>query len=99
SVLADDPGESVAWQVFDPLWSYADRFIDGDQRRDIGYTALRRGARSAAARLLSHPGTAVDPAAYIQLAGLFYQNAEWADARHWWQQAAATGQDDMAPEA
>jgi hypothetical protein len=37
-VLADDLGEAVAWPVFDALWSYADRFFDEDQRRDIGFT-------------------------------------------------------------
>ena len=46
AVLADDPGEAVAWPVSDALWSYADRFCDGDQRRDVGYTALSRGART-----------------------------------------------------
>jgi TPR repeat protein len=99
AVLADDPGEAVAWRVSDALWSYADSFFDGDQRRDIGYTALDRGARSAAARLFSHTDSTVDPAAYTQLADLFYQNAEWPDTRLWFQQAIATSHTEAAPAA
>jgi hypothetical protein len=99
SALADGPREVVAWRVFDALWSYADRFLDGDQRRDIGYIALRRGARNAAARLLSHTDSAIDPAAYNQIALLFYQGAEWADDRRWLQQAIATGHANQAPMA
>jgi tetratricopeptide (TPR) repeat protein len=99
AVLADDPGEAVAWPVSDALWSYADRFFDGDQRRDIGYTALSQSARHAAARLLSHTDTTIDPAAYNQLAVLFYRSAEWRNARHWYQQAIAAGHTDSAPRA
>jgi TPR repeat protein len=82
-----------------PGRSYADRFFDGDQRRDIGYAALSREARNAASALLSHTDTTIGPRAYNQLAVLFYRNAEWADARHWYQQATATGHTDSAPAA
>jgi hypothetical protein len=99
AALADDPGEDVAWPVSDTLWAYADRFFDGDQRRDIGYTALSQGARRAAARLLSHTDATADPAAYNQLASLFTQNNEQADARHWYRQAISTGHADQAPMA
>jgi hypothetical protein len=68
-VLADDPGEDGSWPVSDVLWSYAERYFDGDQRRDIGYSALARSARRAAARLLSH--TTADPAVSMQLAAMF----------------------------
>jgi TPR repeat protein len=99
AVLADDPTEAVAWTVGDALWSYADRFFDGDQRRDVGYTALRRDARHAAARLLNHTDTTIIPAACNKLAFLFYQGSEWSDADHWWRRAAATGHTDLAPGA
>ena len=62
-VIADDPGEDLSWPVSDVLWSYADNYFRGDQRRDIGYSALARGARHAAARLLSHSDTTVAPTA------------------------------------
>ena len=99
TVIADDPGEDVSWPVSDVLWSYVDHYFDGDQRRDIGYSALGRGASHAAARLLSHTDTTVDPAAHGQLALLFYQRAEWADSRHWLQQAVSTGHADSSPRA
>jgi Tfp pilus assembly protein PilF len=99
AVIADDPGEDVSWPVSDILWSYADRFFSGDQRRDIGYTALARGARHAAARLLSHTGTAIAAEAYNLLAALFYEQAEWAASRDWWQRAVAAGDPDQTPVA
>ena len=99
AVIADDPGENVSWPVSDVLWTYANRYFRGDQRRDIGYSALTRGARHAAARLLSHTDTTAKPEAYDQLAVMFYQHAEWADSRHWSQQAASTGHPDQAPKA
>lgn len=99
AVIADNPVDDVSWPVSDVLWSYADHYFDGDQRRDIGYSALTSGARHAAARLLSHTDTTTDPAAYNQLAFLFHRSAEWADARHSWQQAIATGHIDSAPTA
>jgi Tfp pilus assembly protein PilF len=98
-VIADDPGEDVSWSVSDALWSYANRYFDGDQHRDIGYSALARGARHAAAHLLSHTDTTVDPVAYGQLADLFREHAEWADSRHWYLQAINTGHPDQAPKA
>ncbi|MDQ2815555.1 MAG: hypothetical protein M3Z75_27840 [Actinomycetota bacterium] len=67
AVIADDPDEAVSWPVADPLWSYADRYLQGDQRRDIGYSALVRGACHAAASILSHTDTTIDPAAYSQI--------------------------------
>ena len=99
AVIADDPGEEVSWPISDVLWSYADRYFSGDQRRNIGYSALTRGARHAAARLLSHTDTTLDPEAYSQLAVLFYDHAEWASSRYWWQQAIAAGHPDQAPRA
>jgi Tfp pilus assembly protein PilF len=98
-VIADAPGEDVSWPVSDVLWSYTDRYFRGDQRRDIGYSALARNAHHAAARLLSHTDTTIDSEAYGQLAGLFYRQAEWAASRHWWQQTVSTGHPDRAPEA
>ena len=99
AVIADDLDEDVSWPVFDALWSYSDRFFDGDQRRDIGYTALARGARHAAARLLSHADTAIAADAYGQLARLFFEHAEWAASRDWWKQALSTAHPDEAPRA
>ena len=99
AVIADDPSEDISWSVSDVLWSYADHYFRGDQRRDIGYTALARSAYQAAARLLSHTDTVVDPAAFNQLALLFYVNAEWASGRHWYQRAIATGNAEAAAPA
>jgi Tfp pilus assembly protein PilF len=69
-------------------------YLDGEQRRDVGYCALARGARHAAARLLDHDEIAVDPDAYGQLGLLFYANAEWADSRKWWQKAVSADHGD-----
>ena len=99
AVIADNPEEDVSWPVSDVLWSYADDYFDGDQRRDIGYSALARGARHAAARLLDHTDTTGDPAAYNLLADLFQEHGEWADGRRWYQQAFSTGHPEQAPEA
>jgi tetratricopeptide (TPR) repeat protein len=99
AVLADDPGETASWPVSHVLWSYADRFFGGNERRDIGYTALHRGARHAAARMLSHTDSTIAPCAYNQIAALFYQHAEWADSRKWWQKAVSSGHPEEAPRA
>jgi TolA-binding protein len=99
TVIADDPHEEVSWPVSDVLWSYADNYFRGDQRRDIGYSALAQGARHAAARLLSHSDTKVAPDAYGQIAELFYAYAEWANSRDWWQRTISTGHPDQAPKA
>jgi Tfp pilus assembly protein PilF len=96
AVIADDPGEEVSWPVSDVLWDYADRSFDGTQRRDIGYTALSRGARHAAARLISHPDAPPSPEACHRLGHLFSEHADWDDSRYWWQQAAAAGHHDDA---
>lgn len=87
AVIADNPDEDASWPVSNVLWTYADTYLDGEKRRDVGYCALTRGARHAAARLLDHDDTTVDPDAYGQLGLLFYGNAEWADSRKWWQKA------------
>jgi tetratricopeptide (TPR) repeat protein len=94
AVIADDPGEDASWPVSNVLWTYADTYLDGEQRRDVGYCALARGARHAAARLLDHDDIAVDPDAYGQLGLLFYANAEWADSRKWWQKAVSADHGD-----
>ncbi len=99
AAIADDPAEDANWPVSGVLWSYADRLFDGGQRRDVGYTALARGAYHDAARLLSHDDAATDPAACNQAAFLFYEHAEWEASRDWWQKAIATGDPDRAPEA
>ena len=99
AVIADDPEEDAGWPVADALWSYADQYLRGDQRRDIGYSALARGACQAAARLLSHADTTVDPGAYGQIALLFYERGEWVSSRDWWRRAINTGDPDQAPRA
>jgi hypothetical protein len=53
AVIADDPGEDVSWPVCDAMWSYADRSFSGDQRRDIGYTALAEQAPGTPLRACS----------------------------------------------
>lgn len=98
AIIADDPGEDASWPVSNVLWSYADSYLEGEQRRDVGYSALARGARHAAARLLDHDDTTVDPDACGQLGLLFYGKAEWADSRKWWQKAVSTGLGDHVPE-
>lgn len=82
AVVADDPGEEASCAVGDALWACPDRFLDGEQRRDIGYAALARGARHAAARLLSHPGASPSAQACNQLAVLFEEHGDWDDSRH-----------------
>lgn len=98
AIIADDPDEDASWPVSNVLWSYADSYLEGEQRRDAGYSALARGARHAAARLLSHDDTTVDLDAFGRLGLLFYENAEWADSRKWWQKAVSTGHGDHVPE-
>ena len=99
AVLADDPAEDVAWPVADALWDYADRYFDGDQRRDIGYTALARHAWTAAGRLLDHDGTTIDPAALHHLARHYHQADNPQRSRHWYQQAISSGHPDHASAA
>ena len=99
TVIADDPDEDVSWLIADALWSYTDQYFDGDQRRDIGYSALARGAYQAAARLISHADTSIDPGAYGQLAELFYEHGEWANSRDWWNKTINTGDPEHAPAA
>jgi TPR repeat protein len=67
--------------------------VDAESHRRV------RGAYQAASRLLSHTDTTVDPHAYGQIATLFYEHAEWASSRDWWQQAIATGHPDDVPKA
>ena len=99
AVIADDGSEDAHWPVSDVMWSYADRFFDGGQRRNIGYTALACGAYHAAARLLSHDDATIEPDAHYQVATLFYEHSEWADSRQWYERAVATGHPDAAPKA
>jgi tetratricopeptide (TPR) repeat protein len=97
AVIADDPAETASWPVSDVLWSYAGSFLDGEQRRDVGYSALARGARHAAARLLGRGDATVDSAACGELGLLFYDHDEWEDSRKWWQAAVSTGRGDHVP--
>jgi TPR repeat protein len=99
AAIADDPNEDAGWPVADALWSYADRYLGGDQRRDIGYSALARGAHQAAARLLSHADTTVNPGAYIRIASLFHDHDEWTASRDWLRRAVNTDDSDQAPKA
>ncbi|MEU5876467.1 tetratricopeptide repeat protein [Spirillospora sp. NPDC047279] len=99
SVLADDPEDQAAWPVGDALWRYANTFLSGDARRDLGYTALQRGAHSAARRLLDHADTTVDPAALRQIAERLQSTGDTSGARHWYQRIIATGDPEHAPRA
>ncbi|MFL1427519.1 MULTISPECIES: tetratricopeptide repeat protein [unclassified Nocardiopsis] len=99
TAIADQEGESVAWPVADQMWTYADTFFDGAQRRDLGYTALRLGAHTAADRLLGHGDADVDPYAMNGLATWFKNNDHPATARKWYTRAADTGHPDQAPSA
>ncbi|MGI5227509.1 tetratricopeptide repeat protein [Actinoallomurus sp. CA-142502] len=81
------------------MWAYADRFFDGDQRRDIGYTALRMGAHSAAHRLLGHPGTTIAPDALNQVAAWLHGIGDTTAARRWYRQAIDSGHPDTVPTA
>ena len=99
TVIADDPSEETSWPVSNVLWVYSDTYFQGDSRRDVGYSALARGAVHAAARLLSHTDTKIDSAAYNQVAELFYELGEWANSHKWWQKTIATGHTDYAPAA
>ena len=99
AVIADDPDDDAGWPVADALWSYANRYLHGDQRRDIGYVALARGACEAAARLLSHADTTVDPDVYGKIALMFLESGEWISSRDWWYRALNTGDPDQTPTA
>ena len=97
TVVADDTGQPGAWPVGDPLWTYADRYLTGDQRRDIGYAALDLGANSEACRLLDHDDTDVEPAALQQVAVWLAQTGEMNAAQIWFMRVIATGHPDEKP--
>ena len=99
AVVADDTGQPGAWPVGDPLWAYADRFLTGDQRRDIGYTALDRAAYPHARQLLRHDDTDVEPAALHQVAAWLAQTGDVNGARRWYTKIIGTGHPDEAPKA
>ena len=97
AVIADDLSDDVSWPVSNVLWSYADGYLAGDQRRSVGYSALARGAYQAAARLLDHDDTTVAPDAYYRIAKLFSEHRKWRDGREWWHKAIGTGHSEVAP--
>lgn len=99
AVVADDLGQPGAWPVADALWAYADRVLSGDERRDIGYTALDLGAYACARRLLGHSDTEVDPAASFQIADWLRQTAQADGARRWYGKVIGTAHRDQAPSA
>ncbi len=94
TVMAEDAvdGRPIA----EALWTYADRFFDGEQRRTIGYTALARDAHAAAYRLLNHPDSAPDPARTIQVAAWLRRTGQPDIADSWYRRALTT---DHAPAA
>ncbi len=99
AVVADDTGQPGAWPVGDALWTYADRLLSGDQRRDIGYAALDRGAYPHARRLIGHDDTPVEPAALHRIAEWLAQTGDVNAARRWYQKVVTTGHSDVAPAA
>jgi tetratricopeptide (TPR) repeat protein len=99
TVLAQDPHEETAWPVADALWRYTDLIFKGDQRRDIGYTALRLDAYPAARRLLNHTDTTIDSGALFQIARWLHKSGDHQGARHWYRRTVAAGDPDYAPRA
>ncbi len=97
AVVADDTGQPGAWQVADALWAYANRFLTGDQRRDIGYTALDQGDFPHARTLLGHDDTQIDLKALLQVAyWLDRTNGNATAARRWYKKVVATDHADLA---
>ncbi|MBB4930522.1 Flp pilus assembly protein TadD [Lipingzhangella halophila] len=99
AALAEDAEEPAAWAVADPLWRYADMYFDGDQRRDLGYTALRLGAYPAARRLLNHTDTEIDPAALTRIAQWLATEGNVEAAHIWLRRVISTEHPDEAPRA
>ncbi|MFI6455849.1 tetratricopeptide repeat protein [Streptosporangium amethystogenes] len=99
TAIAEDPAELIAWPITNALWAYANRFMDGDQRRNIGATAVQRAAYPAAIQLLSHGDATVDPDDLYRIAFWLNETGEIEQARHWWCQAIATGHPAVAPTA
>lgn len=99
AVVADDTGQPGAWPVAGALWRYADRSLKGDQRRDIGYAALERGAFPHVRQLLGHDDTQIDPAAMHQVAAWLRRTGNVTAARRWYMRVIATGHADQAPAA
>jgi len=95
-VVADDVGQPGAWPVGEALWDYADRKLAGDQRRDIGYTALDRGAFSQARQLLGHDDTQVEATALHRVAERLHQTGETSAARLFYGKVIGTGHKDQA---
>ena len=89
AVVADEAGQPGSWPVADALWEYADRVLKGNQRRDIGYTALDRGAYPQARRLLGHNDAKVEPAALHLVAKRLEQTGEVDAARRWCEKVVA----------
>jgi TPR repeat protein len=96
TVIADDTGQPGAWPVGEALWVYADQNLKEDQRRDIGYTALDRGAYPQAWRLLSHDDTHVEAVALHRVAQWLQESGEIDAARLFYGKVIATGQQDQA---
>jgi tetratricopeptide (TPR) repeat protein len=98
AVVAEDTGQPGAWPVADALWEYADGFLKGDQRRNIGYVALDREAFAQARRLLAHADK-VDPRALHRVADWLRRTGDVSEARRWYRRLIATGHADQAPRA
>ena len=96
AVVADDTGQPGAWPVGEALWTYADRVLKSDQRRDIGYTALDRGAYSYARRLLGHDDTQVEAMALHRVAEWLHKSGEADAARSFYGKVIATGHPDQS---
>ena len=99
TVVADDTGQPGAWPVGEALWVYADQALKGDQRRDIGYTALDLGAYRQAWRLLSHDDTQIEAVALHRVAQWLQESGEIDAARLFYGKTIATGHQDQAAAA
>ncbi|MGP4100432.1 tetratricopeptide repeat protein [Nonomuraea sp. KM90] len=101
TAIADETSDPARWPVHDALWDYADRYFEGDQRRDIGYLAVEREAYPAACRLLDHSdtGTGLDAAILCRLSFRLKETGEIDQARRWFVRTIETEHDHYAPEA
>ncbi|GAA0558399.1 tetratricopeptide repeat protein [Actinomadura livida] len=95
TAIADDHADPAHWHVHDALWRYADAFFEDEQRRNIGYTALRLGAYRAAQRLLDGPDTA--PEALHEISLWLAENGDFEETRHWTRRVIASGHHEYAP--
>jgi tetratricopeptide (TPR) repeat protein len=97
TVAADDTGYPGAWTIAAALWKHANHTLTGDQRRDLGYTALDHGAHPHARQLLDHADAEASPQALHDIAEWLRRTGQPDAARRWYARVIRTGDPKWEP--